>query len=246
MADKPFVINDRRKFTSEGELRHDQPADTAPEAPAAAPDADATPSGGPRLVSSAPAAAEPAAGAPSHDADADGHAAEPVSAEDAIDQLPALTADQIDQVKRAYDDTIERLDVAIRSQNLGSEPTPPVTFQAVVQTLFMQGLMMLGGAAEPGQPVSVDPMGARQMIDMITAIVDKAHGNLTESEQKFTENALFELRMGFLDVTQRLARQAAARAGQGAPGGIGGIGGPGGIGGGPGGIGGPGGPSIVR
>lgn len=220
MPDKPFVINDRRKFTSEGELRHDHPAEphqepaAEPATPAARSAEEAAPTGGPHLVT------PPDEFVPEPESD-------PTTAEEAMQQLPPLTAEQIEQVKRAYDDTLDRLDTAIRAQNLGADQPPPVTFQSVVQTLFMQALMMLGGATEPGQPVSVDPMGARQMIDMISAIVGKAKGNLTPDEEKFCENVLFELRMGFLDVTQRLARQAAARAGQGMPGG-------------------PGGPSIVR
>ncbi|SEG56650.1 protein of unknown function [Bryocella elongata] len=228
MPDKPFVINDRRKFTADGELRHDTPSAPTPEptheTPAAEVAAEAPAVGGPRLVT-APDEVPPA------EPQAEAGEESMGSAEDAADQLPALTADQIEQVKRAYDDTLDRLDTAIRSQNLGAEQPPPITFQSVVQTLFMQALMMLGGAAEPGQPVSVDPMGARQMIDMITAVVDKAKGNLSPDEEKFCESALFELRMGFLDVTQRLARQAAARAGQGMPGAPGGM---------------AGGPSIVR
>ena len=233
MPDKPFVINDRRKFTAEGELRHDAPPAPEPATDSAATTqeaaSEAAPVGGPRLVTppevTAPIeplefeTAEPAT------------EPEPDATEDPMGQLPPLTADQVDQVKRAYDDTLERLDTAIRSQHLGAEQPPPITFQSVVQTLFMQALMMLGGAADPGQPVSVDPLGARQMIDMITAIVDKAQGNLTPDEEKFCENVLFELRMGFLEITQRLARQAAARSGQGMPGGPGGM---------------PGGPSIVR
>jgi hypothetical protein len=54
------------------------------------------------------------------------------------------------------------------------------------------------------------------MLDILAA---KTSGNLSESETNLINSALFELRMGFLEVTQALARQAAARAPQpGAPG----------------------------
>jgi hypothetical protein len=250
MPDKPFVINDRRKFTAEGELRHDLPTEPRAAATPAPPDGQPV-SSGPRLVTEQPAAHEPA-GPPDPNASFDessfssaklidnqpaGHDApgqeDPAGHEPTFADIPAPTPEQTEQVNRAYDATTERLDTAIRAQNLGAEHAPPITFQAVVQTLFMQALMMLGGASEPGQPVSVDPMGARQIIDMIAAVVDKAKGNLTPEEDKFCQSILFELRMGFLDITQRLARQAATKSTPGTPGAPG-MPGP------------PGGPNLVR
>jgi len=52
-------------------------------------------------------------------------------------------------------------------------------------------------------------MGARQSVDMLTILGDKTKGNLTPPEAQMMDNALFELRMGFLEVTQALARSAA-------------------------------------
>jgi hypothetical protein len=46
---------------------------------------------------------------------------------------------------------------------------------------------------------------------MLTVIADKTVGNLSDEEAKLTQSALFELRMGFLDVTQAIARQAVAK-----------------------------------
>jgi hypothetical protein len=54
---------------------------------------------------------------------------------------------------------------------------------------------------------------------MLDIVASKTSGNLSESESTLINSALFELRMGFLEVTQALARQAAARQPQpGAPG----------------------------
>ena len=81
---------------------------------------------------------------------------------------------------------------------------------------------------------------------MISVIEEKTRGNLGNDEAKLLESALFDLRMGFLEITQALARQAAQRqgAGLGGPGSSGGFGAPGGIG--AGGFGGGSGPRIVR
>ena len=96
------------------------------------------------------------------------------------------------------------------------ERMPEMNYDRLVQSLYMQALIQLGGAAEPGQPPQVDILGARQTIDMLTVIADKTAGNLSDDEAKLTQSALFELRMGFLEITQAIARQAAAK--QGGPG----------------------------
>jgi hypothetical protein len=56
-------------------------------------------------------------------------------------------------------------------------------------------------------------MAARHSIDMLTALAEKTTGNLATEESRLLDSALFELRMGFLEVTQALARSAASKAG---------------------------------
>jgi hypothetical protein len=86
-----------------------------------------------------------------------------------------------------------------------------MTFERVIQSLYMQALMQLGGAAAPGQQPQVDLLGARQTIDMLAILAEKTKGNLSTGESTLVETALFELHMGFLEVTQAMARQSAAR-----------------------------------
>ena len=196
MADKPFVVNDRRKFTSEGEPRPDAapseprpPRDTTPEEFSSA--SHAVPKSGPQAVPN------PTPQAP----------AEPTD-----DQLPPRpTAEQMDQAARAYEATIDRLDTAIRAQNPGMERMPEMSFERLVQSVYMQAIMQLGGGAEPGQQPQVDLLGARQSIDMLSILLEKSRGNVSETEDRLLQSAVFEARMGFLEVTQLLARQAAAK-----------------------------------
>ncbi|HZQ44915.1 MAG TPA: DUF1844 domain-containing protein [Acidobacteriaceae bacterium] len=211
MPDKtPFVINDRRKFTAEGELRPDAPHNEAereeakPQPAAAEPQAEAKapipfPSTTPESSASGSAAPD-STGLP-----------------DEEHLPPPPTAEQTERVNRAYSATVDRLDTAVRATNPGMERMPEMNFERLVQSLYMQALLQLGGATEPGQPAQVDLLGARQTIDMLTVIAEKTKGNLTDSEDKLTQSALFELRMGFLDVTQALARQASKQGPPGAP-----------------------------
>jgi hypothetical protein len=208
MADiKEFVVNDRRKFTAEGEVRPDappsEPKPPRPETIKRPEDGDSA-----RLVEHKGPQAVPPPVAASSDSDAEQHA----SAQNEDDLLPpAPTAEQGEQARRAFDATVDRLDTAIRATNPGMERAPEITFERVIQSLYMQALMQLGGAAAPGQQPQVDILGARQTIDMLGILAAKTEGNRSEGESKLLDSALFELRMGFLEVTQALSRQAAAR-----------------------------------
>jgi hypothetical protein len=188
---KEFVVNDRRKFTAEGDIRPDAPP-SEPRAPRPetlqpqAPPADAFDSSA-RLTT----APEPEAPA-------------------AEDAPPSLTAEQTSAASTAYTATVDRLDTAIRSANPGMAALPEMSFERVLQSLYMQALMQLGGMTQEGQQPQVDLLGARQTIDMLAVLDAKTKGNLTDTEAKLMDTALFELRMGFLEVTNHIARQAQA------------------------------------
>jgi hypothetical protein len=183
---KPFVVTDRRKFTAEGDPRPD-----------AAPSPEKERHDPPAVE--APVAAAPASPATPHEA-------EPK------DEPPALTAEQTDQARAAYQATADRLDTAIRAANPGMEHPPEMNFEQIVHSVYMTAIMQLGGATPEGQQPQVDLMGARQSVDMLGVMAEKTKGNLTSAEATLLDNALFELRMGFLEITQALARSAAAKA----------------------------------
>lgn len=234
MPDQPtFVVNDRRKFTSEGELRHESTSSgTTAEPPTSRPEAEAPSSAafenerkGPQLVgteAAAPAVPESAlADLPESSAM---EAAEPGFEQDEPEVFPddALppgpTEEQAAEAARAYAATVDRLETAIRASNPGGERIPEMTFERLVQSLYTQALLLLGGGAEPGETPRVDILGARQTIDMLAVLSVKTKGNLSKSEEQLLQSALFDLQMGFLEITQALARQAAQR--QTAPGGM--------------------------
>jgi hypothetical protein len=198
---KPFVVTDRRKFTMDGEPR---------------PDADPSPEREEREIRPA----EPVVATPPQ-------SASPETPHEP-ELPPAPTAEENEQAKRAYEMTADRLDTAIRSANPGIDHPPAMSFDQLVQSVYMTSIMQLGGTTQEGQQPQVDILGARQSIDMLQVLEDKTKGNLSPKETRLLESALFELRMAFLEVTQALARSAAAKA----PAGVGRPG--------------PTGPSIVR
>jgi Domain of unknown function (DUF1844) len=196
MAEKPipFVVTDRRKFNLDGEPRPEsqdsreererRQREEREERQEAPQHAEAAPS-------APPAAPEPPAADP--------------------EMPPPPTPEQMEQSKLAYDATADRLDTAIRAANPGIEHAPQMSFERLVQSVYMTAIMQLGGAAPEGQTPQVDLMGARQSIDMLTIVADKTKGNLSPDESRLIDSALFELRLGFLEITQALARSSAAK-----------------------------------
>jgi Domain of unknown function (DUF1844) len=185
---KPFVVTDRRKFTMDGEPR---------------PDADPSPEREERAA----APSQPVAVAEAQPA--------PVSPETPSEPElpPGPTTEENDQARRAYEMTADRLDTAIRSANPGADHPPAMSFDQLVQSVYLTAMMQLGGTTREGQQPQVDIIGARQSIDMLGVLQEKTKGNLIPAENQLLESALFELRLAFLEITQAIARSAAAKAG---------------------------------
>jgi hypothetical protein len=191
---KPFVVTDRRKFAMDGSPRPDADPSSEREPRETETAAAATPAPEPMNVETEPARAAPA---------------EQPGAEDLP---PAPTAQEMEQVNDAYQQTSDRLETAVRAANPGMERPPEMSFEQIVQSIYMTTIIQLGGVTKESEQPRVDLMGARQSIDMLSILAQKTNGNLTEQESKLLDNALFELRMGFLEITQALARSAANRA----------------------------------
>jgi hypothetical protein len=201
MSDKPlpYVRTDRRRHTSEGEIRPDaeprepQPVDKPQPIQEVKPE--------PTPIAVVPPPAEPEA------------VPDPTS----DDLPPAPTAEQMEQSRVAFNATAERLDIAVRAANPAAEHPPALSFESIIQSVYMQAIMQLGGGTPEGQQPQIDILGARQSIDMLGILADKTKNNLSEAESGLLASALFELRIAFLEVTQALARSAQQRASAGPP-----------------------------
>jgi len=212
MADKTpsFTVSDRRKFTLEGELREESASAATeevaqpPAAPAEPPSAKPAP--GPRLVTTPPASSEQ----PEAQAEALPESLPELLPESMEDEesLPEPTAEESAEQHAAYRQSSSEIDSMLRQANPGLGPSAPVTMEQIIQSMYLSAVVALGAATEPGQKPRIDIVGARQSIDMLGVLQEKTRGNLTEKEQRLLQNALFELRMMFLDITNAIARQA--------------------------------------
>jgi hypothetical protein len=83
-----------------------------------------------------------------------------------------------------------------------------MNFDKLVQSLYMTAALQMGAGTQPGEQPRVDILGARQSIDMLSVLTEKTKGNLTDKEQRLLQNALFELRMMFMEITNAISSSA--------------------------------------
>ncbi len=163
MTDTPkFEVIDRRKYKAEEEEREAAGHEAAP-GPVTVPEPKPEPKKeeprpGPQLVTEGPRGG--AAAGDELDAEL----------ETGVEGGPALppppTAEESREQKTAYDASTERLEDLIRAQNPGIGPQPAVTFDHLLNQLYVTAMIQMG-AGQDGQRARIDILGARQTIDML-------------------------------------------------------------------------------
>jgi hypothetical protein len=185
-----FTVTDRRKFTSEGELREGQTAATETiTPPAVAPHTQ-------QVASTASPVA--AAGPETMDDERMEH----------DETIPEPTAAESAQQSSEYRASARRLDDMLLKANPGQSIPPAMNFDRLVQSLYMTAAVQMGAGTGPNEQPRIDIVGARQSIDMLIVLEEKTKGNITEQEKRLLQNALFDLRMSFLEITNAIASSA--------------------------------------
>jgi Domain of unknown function (DUF1844) len=197
-----FVVNDRRLFGMDGELRQDvveaeerreereqeerEAAHRINEERAAQ-----------REVAPVAAATEP----PSATADEPHEAPSAAEQQASVDAYQESTREMDKQIHRELD----KQGQAHRAKDFEMD------FEKFAASLYMSALMQLGLAAPQGGKPQVDLMGARQTIDILGILKDKTKSNLTPAEENMLQNVLYELRMAYLEVTNLIANPPEGR-----------------------------------
>jgi hypothetical protein len=184
-----FVVNDRRLFSADGELRQDVVA-----------------------------AEERAAELEREVKEAQERVNDERSKANVVEETPAEAAAEVEGPSAedqqagadAYAASTKKMDYRIRKeldkQGRGDQAHDlEMTFEKFVASLYMTTLMQLGMAAPQGEKPMLDLMGARQTIDILGLLNDKTKGNLSSAEESTLRNVLYELRMAYLEVTNLLA-----------------------------------------
>jgi hypothetical protein len=177
-----FTVTDRRKFTSEGELREGTGSESSP-----------------------PPVNQPAITTQTVQPDLN----EPDAlATDDEETIPEPTAAESAQQRQDYHASARRLDDMFLKANPGQPAVPAMNFDRLVQSLYMTAAVQMGAGSAPNEQPRIDILGARQSIDMLSVLDEKTKGNLSEQEKRLLQNALFDLRMSFLEITNAIASSA--------------------------------------
>lgn len=96
-----------------------------------------------------------------------------------------------------------------RSPQPESEPqddfgAEPIGFDTLISYLSTTAMFQLGALPGPGgERIPVDLPNAQRTIALLEVLQQKTEGNLTSVETRFLDDALYELRMAFLEVQKR-------------------------------------------
>ena len=207
MADKEkkqseFVVNDRRLFGMDGELRQDvvEAEERREEREQVERDA-AHRINEERAAQREPAPTVAATEPPPPTADELHEAPSAAEQQASVDAYAASTREMDKQIHRELD----KQGQAHRAKDFEMD------FEKFAASLYMSALMQLGLAAPQGGKPQVDLMGARQTIDILGILKDKTKGNLTPAEDNMLQNVLDELRMAYLEVTNMIANPPEGR-----------------------------------
>jgi hypothetical protein len=211
-----FTVTDRRKFTIEGDLREGASAAEEASAPVAQPQPEpetkSEPKLGPKLVQTESAVEKEVVNRNLEPLPAEDESqVEETEGDEAL--LPEPTAAESAQQDADYRASSKKLDDMISQANPSARDTlggraAEMNFDKLVQSLYMTAALQMGAGTQPGEQPRVDILGARQSIDMLSVLVQKTKGNLNDKEQRLLQNALFELRMMFMEITNAISTSA--------------------------------------
>jgi hypothetical protein len=195
MADKrnepTFTVTDRRKFTSDGEVRPDAPPQeeesTTTPTPAEPKAAESNVKEFPKRPVDAPAPEEPAE-----------------AEDDAI--TPEEKRASADAYKQSSNSIDEHLAGQLKEEGRSAKDFE-MTFEKLVASLYTTALMQLGLDPQSGQvKYQPDIIAARQTVDMLSILQEKTKGNLDAKESRLLDSILYELRMAYIEITKMLTQ----------------------------------------
>lgn len=174
-SSKGYKIQDRRRFSAEGELK---PEFSGADEPATA----------------KPAAASPAA--PAQSAGAHASAQQP-------QQQAAASQPQHAAAARGYAAARSAAGDEAHPSEAGAE-LGEISFGAFLMSLSTEALVHLGEMTDPSSgQAQRDLAMAQQLIDILGMLREKTRGNLDHDEQALLDAILFDLRMKYVEIARR-------------------------------------------
>jgi uncharacterized protein DUF1844 len=89
-----------------------------------------------------------------------------------------------------------------------AQESPEADFEMLISYLSTTAMFQLGLLPGPGgERISPDLANARRTVDLLGVLEQKTRGNLTPEEAQLLEDALADLRMGYIEVETQLAKK---------------------------------------
>ena len=210
--EETFKVIDRRHFTGEGDLRPEVVELERREEEAAAKEAAAKKAANPP--------AKPAANASTNPTTKSGANPNSKATAAAASEYDVLGADQRSAAKDSSGSglitpgaTGDSAPSESGEAASGEQTHSSRSFQMLVDFLTRNAAAMLGGMADPqtGRPF-VDLEGAREVIDMLDALREKTHGNLSKEDDQLLIEVLGSLKLTFMEISKAAAEAMAKKA----------------------------------
>ena len=88
----------------------------------------------------------------------------------------------------------------------GRPELPPASFATLINSIMTQTIFALGGMEDPQTKRRyVDLDLAKHHIDTLSVLETKTRGNLSDEEKKLLDRALYETRMQYVQIAQRVS-----------------------------------------
>ena len=176
-SSKGYKIQDRRRFSAEGELK---PEFSGADEPAAAAKPAAPPPGGSL-----------------HGAGGAQPSAQP-------QQQAAASQPQQDTAARGYAAARSAAGNEAHPSDRDAAEMGEISFGAFLMSLSTEALVHLGEMTDPsGGQAPRDVAMAQQLIDILGMLREKTRGNLDHDEQALLDAILFDLRMKYVEIARR-------------------------------------------
>lgn len=89
----------------------------------------------------------------------------------------------------------------------GDRVSEPISFVGFIVSLAHTAYVHFGDVADPASGSAAQNFaGAQQIIDILALLEEKTRGNLTPEERQVLDQALYELRLRFVQVSQDVPR----------------------------------------
>ena len=91
-----------------------------------------------------------------------------------------------------------------KKKEKGFAPLPEINFSSFILSISSSALLHLGEIADPQSGEKKKDLAlAKQSVDIIALLKEKTKGNLTEDEEKLLEHLLYDLRMRFVQASEK-------------------------------------------